>query len=246
MTRINKPKIDFENQSSNVSSPINGELSLFTKDDDNVYKINNSGTVNRVGLKTNELDISGQTSVTVSGADNVLIADSSDNNNIKKTSTQSIADLSGIWTEDSNSPHNLSGDTSYKLNIADNRDLIQIFIANVSISRSAQPDFNLRVNADTGGNYTYFKADGSTTSSASEFTITDRLDGNDSNGIINLSGRWENNIGVTSDVGMANGSGLSTGVNTNISSPLNSITLFNKNTNDNFSANVEILGRDIG
>ena len=49
MTRINKTNIEFENQSSDPSTPSSSESGLFFKDDGNLYKIDSNGTVSQVG-----------------------------------------------------------------------------------------------------------------------------------------------------------------------------------------------------
>jgi len=64
-----------------------------------VTKFITDGAVTNVkvasGIAASKIDLTGASSATVAGADEVLIADISDSNNVKKVTAQSIADLAG-------------------------------------------------------------------------------------------------------------------------------------------------------
>lgn len=61
------------------------------------------------GLSATKINITGATTAAVAGADELLIADVSDSNNVKKVTAQSIADLAGAGVTFAKETFTLSG-----------------------------------------------------------------------------------------------------------------------------------------
>lgn len=152
----------------------------------------------------------------------------------------------GIWEEDGNSPVSISGKNSETVNLSGSYDLVMVSISQPENETTNEDDLEIQVNGDTGTNYDVVNNDGSISADESSVSPLILDDGGEPGyAIIKICGRWKGKC-VGEIIGGAIGGAYAKGFNnTSVTSPLSSITVFT-DAGNNFSADLEILGRDIG
>lgn len=146
----------------------------------------------------------------------------------------------GIWTEDANSPLTVSASSSGTITLSGQYPTVKCIIES-DTSATAGRDIDLQINGDTGANYATRLWSGS--SSADLFVKAAFRTGFAAGTEIIMSGEWGTNWSCGfmggGDAGI-NGKAIA-GSNTNVTSPLNSITLMDDAAN-NFSVTMSVYG----
>lgn len=146
------------------------------------------------------------------------------------------------WVEDPNSPLTISSSTSGSVNIANDYDEVMLRITDYSTAASSAVDLNLQINDDTGANYAYRSVDGSFSSSNSAWRLGVVLDGRPVGGELLISGRWSEGAGISGPLQISDSSGILSGRNTSVTSPLDSLEI---SSTESFTMTVEVFGRDV-
>ena len=152
------------------------------------------------------------------------------------------------FEEDPNSPHQIS-DADGEITIANEYDIVKLSLSFNNESTSSST-IRMTVNGDSGDNYTVAAVDGSI-SDRSEAQIASITGGQVVSMDVNMTGSWDSDGGWSlwggpgpcMDSGDSNVVAQSVG-NTNVTSPLDTINIFAPFF-DNWSATVQIFGRDI-
>jgi hypothetical protein len=107
----------------------------------------------------------------------------------------------------------------------------------------------LRVNSDSGSNYSYRRVDGSYDSGDTGFYLNDYTYSSSQSdeyqsGIVELDGRWNQQVTVSScrPMNAVSGSFTQNGKNPNVDSPLDSVTLYERTGSVMSDIEVEIWG----
>jgi hypothetical protein len=154
----------------------------------------------------------------------------------------------GVWEEDGNSPFTGSGSGEYQFSLSDTYDM-WMFIADVR-NTSASGAVKVRVNGDVYNNYDYYELDGTKSTDVNAFVgLAGHSSGSDDiKSIFYISGRWGNNCTATS-IGLGNdyfnGTMAHSGRNTDVSSPLSSVSIYMGTGSDTFDITFRALGKDI-
>jgi len=152
------------------------------------------------------------------------------------------------WVEDTNSPASGTDTASVTLTLGETFDVWRVVIDITNESTSAET-LGMRLNGDTGSNYTVLSTGGTKTSSSSRFPIANLSAGGDGIATYTVDGRWANACGIhgggATDRQNPDGN-TEAGDNVGITSPLDSITVLNANATTNVSATIEAYGKDIG
>lgn len=150
------------------------------------------------------------------------------------------------WEEDKNSPHKVSGSSSYTVSISGSKDAFLIFVSDLDTTSSSGEDVRLQVNGDTGTNYKSITADGNSTTSSS-YVVMGRVENasRDIFGTAIMSGRWVESWTLDGSPGSFSANMAQGARNNNVSSPLTQFTLFSA-SGSSFSATIEVWGRDTG
>lgn len=139
------------------------------------------------------------------------------------TSPENVPD----WTEDGNSPITFAGATSKQtFNLNQSADAIEIIV----LSSGGNDTLELQVNGDTNANYDFISVGGTQTLGADGFGNVVRAT-SAPGARIGLSGRFDGRLGAWAVRGGASTGGFSQGRNTNVSSPISSISFTPENAN---------------
>ena len=144
------------------------------------------------------------------------------------------------WNHDGSHDFGSDGDT---YNLSGEYDLIKIEVANPTNDASSA---NLRVNGDDGNNYDYWSLDGTRESGDDKIPLTpDNRDGSD--GVIYMSGRWaapddNGTFNFFVGLGVDDGNVARSGKNSNVETPLESIT----NTTSGSNMLIDVYGKNPG
>lgn len=195
------------------------------------------------------------TRTNVSQAGTQVVADTSDINFTSGTNTTaSVTDdgdgtvsvsydasgTGGIWTEDANSPLTVSASSTGTITLSGQYPTVKCIIES-DTSATAGSDIDLQINGDTGANYATRLWSGN--SSADSFVKAAFRTGFGAGTEIIMSGEWGTNWSCGfmggGDAGI-NGKAIA-GSNTNVTSPLDSITLMDDAAN-NFSVTMSVYG----
>lgn len=146
---------------------------------------------------------------------------------------------SGVWTEDANSPLTISSSSSAQYTLNGTYDQVMLIVSNDSSTNS--PDIDLRVNGDSGTNYSTRLWNGNTSSDSFVKAV---LQGTYAAGAtIWMSGQWDSNwtCGVMGGAGGGNNTHAVGGSNASVASPLDTFTLLD-DAATSFSLTVNVFG----
>lgn len=150
-----------------------------------------------------------------------------------------ISGGSGIWSEDANSPLTISASSSGTITLSGQYPVVKVIIES-DTSSTAGNHMDLRVNGDTASNYDT-RLSGSTTS-ADSFVKAVFETGFGSGTEIIMSGEWSTNWSCGVSGGTSGGDTSAVhGSNTNVTSPLDSITFVDDAAN-NMSITASVYG----
>lgn len=148
------------------------------------------------------------------------------------------------WSLDGNSPQTTTSVTSDTYTLAGTYDLVMIHMQVESLSDFSN-SLELRANGDSGSNYNYVTTGGTQTTGANSISRIFQLGANQSRTTqIACDGRFNGWSGGQTPPGSSTQVAIGWG-NGNITSPLDSLTLFSAGSNQ-FDITWEVFGRDIG
>lgn len=154
----------------------------------------------------------------------------------------SLSDNPPDWDEDGNSPLDASGAQSHTYNLTGEYDMVLVVIENFQNTSGGNQRLKARLNGDNGANYDFVTASGNVYTDSTQFGLLDAslADGNHVNGQLVINGRWSKSCGFGFTGGGTDGirTVLDTGVNKDITSPLDSITFYGSNGNVSVTAHV--------
>lgn len=162
------------------------------------------------------------------------------------TLSMATIDKSDIgWVEDPNSPLDVSGGPSHTITLANNYDVVQVFVE--SLNSSTSQDRLLRVNENSTSDYEYVRADGSAVSSLDAWSL---VGGSVTRNDYKMSFRIEDSdvggLVIQGPIGDGGPSrSLVTGSNFSVSPPLDSLTFLGGSTED-ISVKARVFGWDGG
>jgi|AntRauMinimDraft_3_1070383.scaffolds.fasta_scaffold04076_2 hypothetical protein len=166
------------------------------------WRENKDGTLEGPALKTEELSLGGDGPAT------------------------SFADIGGgsggLWTEDANSPGAVSGQETYTVTLDGAYDLVLLDVR--VLADGSNGEVGLTLNGDSGANYDYTTYNGSTTTGASEIKLSSDQRRVEAASLL-ITGRWNDRAIATTQNGLASGVEAQVANNSNITSPLTSITI---------------------
>jgi len=172
-----------------------------------------------------------------SGSDNEVSIATDGTFTAPTVSTGSLAFTPGAkWTEDANSPLFINGSTSGTITLDGEYDAVQLIMTGGTGNTEV---LDMQINGDTGANYDYLDNGDNTTSGATAWegvSISARSVGQ----IITLSGRFGEMTMGTSVHAFASGRTVG-GRNTNVNSPLESITI---KSGSSFTSEFTVFGLD--
>lgn len=143
------------------------------------------------------------------------------------------------WEEDDNSPLIISGTNTGTITLAGEYDEVK---CRVTSTGGAGKFVAMRVNGDTGGNYTEIDLTGAQNTGQSQLSNV-LYTGAARGQVIEMTGSWTEDFGVNTGIlSAASTSGVQVGENTAVTSPLDSITFFQEGAN-NIELTVEVFGR---
>lgn len=190
-------------------------------------------------------DVDDLTASLISATDAINTADisaASTGDALKKAASGSDLEFGEVgsdlkWTKDANSPFEINNSQSGTFTLSDTYKLVFI----VTKSSSGFRLLNMRLNGDTGSNYSYLDGGGTRTTAASSIVrVCNTGYGPGVNFFI--SGEWSNVAGVSISQTDPESNMAHVGRNNNITSPLNSITLFESDQDTNISYTAEVYG----
>lgn len=134
--------------------------------------------------------------------------------------TMSTPSGSGQWTEDGNSPLSISSSSSGSISLASSSEIVKVVVESAG---NGSVDVDMRVNGDTGSNYSSRFWDGSTSSDSFVKAVLQPRTAEGS--VFYCSGQWSGQWGMGKVAGGPASVGQIAigGSNNNISSPLNSV-----------------------
>lgn len=166
----------------------------------------------------------------------------------------SFADIGGggggIWSEDANSPIDLTGQTgSHTFNLDGTYDEILLHGLRFIYTGTDGAGFAIQVNSDTGSNYDRQNEDGSTTTGSSNVDFGVNLNQNQGyRGDIRMDGRWDHAWVVDSKLVRTHGLGSTRAVkakNNSVSGPLDTITFLTPFGSETYDLQAEVYGADV-
>lgn len=140
------------------------------------------------------------------------------------------------WKEDGNSPLSISSASSGSITLASSWDAIMCIVT----STGGSGVIDMRANGDTGANYDYVDLGGTATSGASQWDRVMDID-KASGQTIHLAGKWPSRASIHTNYQGSTTSGMAAGGNSNVTSPLDSITLLHS-AGSNFSVTMRVFG----
>lgn len=132
-----------------------------------------------------------------------------------------------VWQEDNNSPVSGTGSQSYSITLSSSYDLVLVHLSRFENTSGSGQSMGIRVNGDTTSNYKFIDVSGTRTTAGSQWVLRGSLtSGDELAGTLIFDGTYADAAKLSANISSpaAGADILNIGANTNVTSPLDSIT----------------------